>query len=319
MIQPAAWIGEPGLTLAHSAPRGRALLGPPRTTGGAAALAAWIVFGVVRSSAPPRRRRDSMPCWCRGMSRRARNGTAPWRSPLRALPDADGERRRRGRPGPQGRGLARDRQPVPARERRPGARSDRRAPQGAAPRWWAACASVRTASRATASSRSCRTGPSAAYTTNGTWSRSGNFSRTGFRVPVQVVPGGGFAGGPGPETLHLPGLPPAGPLICYEAVYPGEMVDEADRPAWLVNITNDAWFGFSTGPRQHLAAARMRAVEEGLPLMRAANTGIFGRLRRTGVTNWADLVSECPVSGPPGSGSLARLHLRAGGCGSPGC
>ena len=91
---------------------------------------------------------------------------------------------------------------------------------------------------------------------------------------MQVVPGGGFAGGPGPETLHVPGLPPVGPLICYEAVYPGEMVDEADRPAWLVNVTNDAWFGFSTGPRQHLAAARMRAVEEGLPLMRAANTGI---------------------------------------------
>ena len=103
-------------------------------------------------------------------------------------------------------------------------------------------------------------------------------------LPVQVVPGGGFQSGPGPRTLHVPGLPPVGPLICYEAIFPAQVVDEADRPAWLVNITNDAWFGNSTGPRQHLAAARLRAVEEGLPLMRAANTGIsavtdgFGRI-----------------------------------------
>jgi apolipoprotein N-acyltransferase len=93
-------------------------------------------------------------------------------------------------------------------------------------------------------------------------------------MPIMVVPGGGFASGPGPRTLHIPGLPPFGALICYEAIFPGQIVDRRDRPAWLVNVTNDAWFGNSTGPRQHLAAARMRAVEEGLPLLRAANTGI---------------------------------------------
>ena len=82
------------------------------------------------------------------------------------------------------------------------------------------------------------------------------------------------ASGPGPRTLHIPGLPPVGALICYEAIFPNQVVDETDRPDWLVNITNDAWFGNSSGPRQHLAAARIRAVEEGLPLMRAANTGI---------------------------------------------
>nr|WP_294503740.1 apolipoprotein N-acyltransferase [uncultured Rhodopila sp.] len=91
---------------------------------------------------------------------------------------------------------------------------------------------------------------------------------------LQLVPGGGFASGPGPQTLHVPGLPPVGVLICYEAIFPSEVIDEADRPAWIVNVTNDAWFGNSSGPRQHLAAARMRAVEEGLPLLRAANTGI---------------------------------------------
>ena len=85
-----------------------------------------------------------------------------------------------------------------------------------------------------------------------------------------------FSPGPGPRTLAIPGAPPAGPLICYEAIFPGEVVDEANRPQWLLNVTNDAWFGVSSGPHQHFASARMRAVEEGLPLVRAANTGISG-------------------------------------------
>ena len=93
-------------------------------------------------------------------------------------------------------------------------------------------------------------------------------------LPIQVVPGGGLGAGPGRVTMRVAGVPALSPLICYEVIFPGEVVRAGDRPAWLLNVTNDAWYGDSTGPRQHLQSARMRAVEEGLPLMRAANTGI---------------------------------------------
>ncbi len=110
----------------------------------------------------------------------------------------------------------------------------------------------------------------------------GEYQPDWLPLGFQVVPGGGFAAGPGPRTLHLPGVPPVGALICYEAIFSSQVVDQADRPAWMVNVTNDAWFGNSAGPRQHLAAARLRAVEEGLPLLRAANTGISAAFDATG-------------------------------------
>jgi len=142
----------------------------------------------------------------------------------------------------------------------------------------------------------------------------GEYSPAWFPLPLQVAPGGGFARGPGPRTLHVPGLPALGPLICYEAIFPGEVVNRLDRPAWLVNITNDAWFGNSTGPRQHLAAARLRAVEEGLPLLRAANTGISAgfdsrghELGRLGVNQAGTLTMSLPAALP--ATPFARLGL----------
>ncbi|MEJ0027818.1 MAG: apolipoprotein N-acyltransferase [Rhizomicrobium sp.] len=84
---------------------------------------------------------------------------------------------------------------------------------------------------------------------------------------------GSFSTGDGPHTLAIPGAPAASPLICYEILFPSAVVG-TPRPMWLLNVTDDSWFGPWAGPRQHLLAARVRAIEEGLPLARAANTGI---------------------------------------------
>jgi apolipoprotein N-acyltransferase len=86
---------------------------------------------------------------------------------------------------------------------------------------------------------------------------------------------GGFALGLDPRPLlATPGLAGIGPLICYEAVFPGITAKSAGRPQVMINVTNDGWFGNSTGPRQHLHQSRLRSVEEGIPLMRVANNGI---------------------------------------------
>lgn len=96
-------------------------------------------------------------------------------------------------------------------------------------------------------------------------------------VPFDELTGmtGGFASGTGLTTLALPGLPPFSPLICYEIIFSGNVIAKgAPRPQWMLNLTNDAWFGMSLGPYQHFAQARMRAIEEGIPVVRTANTGI---------------------------------------------
>ncbi len=85
---------------------------------------------------------------------------------------------------------------------------------------------------------------------------------------------GGFAAGDGAKTVDIPGAGRAAMMICYEAIFPQGSIDFRTRPSWIINVTNDGWFGVSTGPYQHLAQARLRAIEQGLPLARAANTGI---------------------------------------------
>lgn len=103
---------------------------------------------------------------------------------------------------------------------------------------------------------------------------------------TKLTAGGGFSSGDKPHVLKVFGAPPVTALICYEVIFPHAVTDPgAPRPGWLVNITDDSWFGPWAGPRQHLLIARTRAIEEGLPIARAANTGIsamidpLGRLR----------------------------------------
>jgi apolipoprotein N-acyltransferase len=105
--------------------------------------------------------------------------------------------------------------------------------------------------------------------------------------------------------MMVPGAPPAGPLICYEVIFPGEVTAEP-RPGWLVNVTDDSWFGPDTGPMQHLLIARVRAIEEGLPIVRAANSGIsavidaHGRVRASLALGLRDVVdASLPVALPP--------------------
>jgi len=122
---------------------------------------------------------------------------------------------------------------------------------------------------------------------------------------TEIAASTGFSSGPGPRTMTVPGAPPVGPLICYEIIFPRE-VTASPRPAWLVNLTDDSWFGPDTGPMQHLLIARVRAIEEGLPIVRAANSGIsavidaHGRVRASLALGLRDIVdSGLPVALSP--------------------
>lgn len=99
----------------------------------------------------------------------------------------------------------------------------------------------------------------------------------------------GFETGPGPQTVSVPHRPDLlfSPLICYEVIFPGAVTDrQADRPRLMINVTNDAWYGDSAGPRQHLVKARFRAIEEGIPLARSANNGISAVIDAYGRIIW---------------------------------
>jgi apolipoprotein N-acyltransferase len=105
----------------------------------------------------------------------------------------------------------------------------------------------------------------------------------------QFTVGSGFRSGDHPHVLNAGIAPPMTPLICYEVIFPHAVVDPgAPRPRWLVNITDDSWFGPWAGPRQHFLIARVRAIEEGLPIARAANTGISAVIDANGRV-WAQM------------------------------
>ena len=120
-----------------------------------------------------------------------------------------------------------------------------------------------------------------------------------------------FSRGPGIQTIRLPGLPPFSPLICYEAIFPGAVVVARARPDWMLNITNDAWYGISIGPYQHFAQTRLRAVEEGLPMIRVANTGISGVVDSHGRVRAKLGLGVAGFIDSPMPGALARPTLYA--------
>lgn len=105
-------------------------------------------------------------------------------------------------------------------------------------------------------------------------------------LPIQKITAGAtdYSAGSGPRSLTIGGLPMVGPLICYEIIFSGAAINEAQPPKWLLNLTNDGWYGKTAGPHQHLEITRIRAIEQGIPVVRAANTGMsaiidpFGRI-----------------------------------------
>ena len=123
---------------------------------------------------------------------------------------------------------------------------------------------------------------------------------------------GGFLSGDRHRLIAVPGAPLALPLICYEVVFPDEVMPPGQRPGWIVNVTNDGWFGISTGPYQHFQQARVSAIELGLPLARAANTGISAVVDPLGrIVNALPLgvegVLDAPLPRPIGAPVYARV------------
>ena len=92
-----------------------------------------------------------------------------------------------------------------------------------------------------------------------------------------------FKSGNGNKTIKISDIPKFGALICYEIIFPSEVTNKNNHPKWLINLTNDGWYGDSIGPRQHLASAKLRAIEEGIPVVRVANTGISAIISATGI------------------------------------
>ena len=124
---------------------------------------------------------------------------------------------------------------------------------------------------------------------------------------------GGFLAGDRHRLIAIPGAPTALPLICYEVIFPGEVMPPGERPGWIVNVTNDGWFGFSTGPYQHFQQARVSAIELGLPLARAANTGISAVVDPVGrIINSLPLAVEGVLDAPLPRAISAPIYARVG-------
>jgi len=99
-----------------------------------------------------------------------------------------------------------------------------------------------------------------------------------------------FKAGRGPEIISLPNIPPFGIQICYEIIFPHQIINPQNKPQWLINLTNDGWYGVSSGPYQHMVSTQLRAIEEGITIIRSANSGISGIINRYG-----KIISSLPL------------------------
>ncbi len=124
---------------------------------------------------------------------------------------------------------------------------------------------------------------------------------------LQNLSPGGWDAGPPPATVSIAGMPAFAPLICYEAIFPGLAPAGLDRPSWLVNISNDSWFGAFLGPYQHAAQARYRTIEEGLPMARVAVGGTTGMIDAYGRWTAKGQSPDPDIYGPDPRGWEARI------------
>ncbi len=130
--------------------------------------------------------------------------------------------------------------------------------------------------------------------------------RSFIPIPAIATLGTDFTAGEGLYTMRVPGLPPFSPLVCYEVIFPDKVIEVGDTPQFMVNVTNDGWYEHTTGPYQHFAIARVRTIEEGMPLVRVANKGVvavidaYGRSKAQFGWGWAGFVDSDlpqPVAG----------------------
>lgn len=122
----------------------------------------------------------------------------------------------------------------------------------------------------------------------------------------------GFTAGAGPRTIEAGGSS-FSPMVCYEAIFPGASYPKAERPDWLVTVTNDAWYGDTSGPRQHLDMARLRSVETGLPMARSANTGVSALIDGKGrILSRIKLYKAGKIDAPLPPPLPPTLYVRAG-------
>ncbi|RKF16843.1 apolipoprotein N-acyltransferase [Roseovarius spongiae] len=131
---------------------------------------------------------------------------------------------------------------------------------------------------------------------------------------LAATEGAGFSAGPGPQLMTAPGVGRMLPLICYEGIFARDVAAAPERPDMLLMITNDAWFGRVSGPYQHLAQARLRSVEQGLPMVRVANTGVSAVIDARGrITARIPLNEAGWIDAPIPPAAAPTPYARAGG------